>query len=326
MTESALNTPAEHAPHGDRRLILIAIGGVLLLIGSAAAVAGPVEMYCFTLFSEGGRFHYEGFGFGSFMFGNIACQIVGYYLVALVCVPLGYGHVRLRRWARPLALALLWFWIIMGIPLSLAFLFALLTAKPLSIIAALVVVGMVGLAYPALPVLLIRFYRSTEVRRTFEERDPEGQGIKQLPVPILVLTILFGFYLVVLHILILFNGVFPLVGNWVNALRGIALIDIAVLCLIGLIWGVLARQKWAWWGSLLYFAFMTVSWTVTLATSTWSDILKALEFPPTETEMMRGLPVEGVHFAVLVGVPLLLTMGAIVRARGYFDAERRMSN
>ena len=39
-------------------------------------------MYCFYLFSEGGRFHYEGFGFGSFMFGNIASQIVGYYLIA----------------------------------------------------------------------------------------------------------------------------------------------------------------------------------------------------------------------------------------------------
>ena len=45
----------------DRSLILVFIGVVLLLLGLAAAFLGPVEMYCFYLFSEGGRFHYEGF-------------------------------------------------------------------------------------------------------------------------------------------------------------------------------------------------------------------------------------------------------------------------
>ena len=74
----------------DRRPILVIIGVLLLLVGLGAAFLGPVEMYCFYLFSEGGRFHYDGFGFGSFMFGNIAWQIVGYYLIALVAVPLGY--------------------------------------------------------------------------------------------------------------------------------------------------------------------------------------------------------------------------------------------
>ena len=134
------------------------------MIGIGAALLGPLEMYCFTLFSEGGRFHYEGFGFGSFMFANIAAQIVGYYLIALVFIPLGYGHLRLRRWARPLALALLWFWTVMGVPLCLAFLFALLSAKPLSPLLSLVVITFTCSAYPAIPGLMIRFYRSKDVK------------------------------------------------------------------------------------------------------------------------------------------------------------------
>ena len=97
--------------HKDRSLILALIGAPLLLIGTAAALLGPAEMYCFYLFSDGGRFHYGGFGFGSFMFGNIAAQIVGYYLIAIVLIPLGYGHLRARRWTRPLSLALLWSWL-----------------------------------------------------------------------------------------------------------------------------------------------------------------------------------------------------------------------
>jgi hypothetical protein len=94
----------------DRSLILTIIGGLLLLVGVAAGLLGPAEMYCFYLFSEGGPFHYEGFGFGSFMFGNIACQIIGYYVIAAVLIPLGYGHLRGRRWTGPLSSALLWAW------------------------------------------------------------------------------------------------------------------------------------------------------------------------------------------------------------------------
>ncbi|MGD2177825.1 MAG: hypothetical protein PVG71_08385 [Anaerolineae bacterium] len=311
--------------HRDRTLILVLIGGLLMLVGGLAAVAGPVEMYCFTLFSEGGRFHYEGFGFGSFMFGNIACQIIGYYLIAMVLIPLGYGHVRLRRWVRPVALALLWSWTVVGMPLSLAFLFALLSAKPLSPVLALVVVSLVAVAYAAIPGVMIRFYGSTDVRMTFEDREAESCWIERLPIPVLVLGMLFAFYVVLLHVLILFNGVFPLFGHWANGLSGIALIDVAILCLVGLIWGVLGQRKWAWWGSLLYFGLMTVSLTVTLAISRWSDILTALGFPPFELEILRRVPLQGFHFAILAGVPLLLTMGAILRARQCFEAEYRAS-
>ena len=90
-------------------LIIKVVGILMLLTGVFAAVVGLVEIYCFYLFSEGGRFHYEGFGVGAFMFANIASQIVGYYLIAAVGISLGYGHLVGRRWARALALTLLWF-------------------------------------------------------------------------------------------------------------------------------------------------------------------------------------------------------------------------
>jgi hypothetical protein len=78
-----------------------------VLAGACAALIGPVELYTFYLFTAGGRFHYEGFGFGSLMFGNIAIQTAGYYLIALVCIPLGYGHLRSHDWSRKIALALI---------------------------------------------------------------------------------------------------------------------------------------------------------------------------------------------------------------------------
>jgi hypothetical protein len=320
------NKQAKRQPQGDRAVAVAIIGALLLLVGGVAAVTGPLEMYCFELFSEGGRFHYEGFGFGSFMFANIASQIVGYYLIALVFIPLGYGHLRLRRWARRLALALLWFWTVMGVPLCIAFLFALLSAKPLSPILSIAVIALTCVAYPAIPALMIRFYRSSAVQATFEKGEPGPAWIERLPVPLIVEGLLLAFYVVVLHVLILLNGAFPLFGRWVTGLPGIAIIDLVCLALVILIWGVLKQREWAWWGSLLSFTTLTVSWLFTLATSTWQDVLDALDFPAFEREFMQRVPVQGYHLAILAAAPLLLTLVAILRAKGSICAERPRSD
>ena len=321
MEATTPDTQAKRRPQGDRTVALAIVGAVLLLVGGVAAVAGPLEIYCFDLFSEGGRFHYEGFGFGSFMFANIASQIAGYYLIALVFIPLGYGHLRLRRWARPLALALLWFWTVMGVPLCIAFLFALLSAKPLSPILSMAVIALTCVAYPAIPAVMIRFYRSKAVRATFEKGEPAPHWIESLPVPVIVEGLLLAFYVVVLHALILLNGAFPLFGRWVTGLPGIAIIDIVCLALVLLIWGILKQQKWGWWGSLLSFATLTVSWLFTLFTSTWQDVLDALDFPAFERELMERVPLQGYHLAILAAAPLLLTLVAILRAKGSICTE-----
>jgi hypothetical protein len=305
--------------------ILNAFGVLLLLVGIAALAFGPAEMYCFYLFSDGGPFHYEGFGFGSFMFGNLATQIIGYYVVAILLIPLGYGHLRLRRWARNLALTLLYAWLVLGVPLIIVFLFILVTAKDLSPIAALAAVFLLGLSYLILPGLLIRYYQSRHVRLTFEGRDPEPHWIEQRPLPVLVLCFLLLFYIVVLHILIFFRGIFPFFGEFLFELEGILAIDFSILCLVWLLWGLARQRVWAWWGALAFFSLLTFSSILTFAKSSYSDILSKLSFPPTEMEALDGLPFQGVHFAVLVGVPLLLTLGAIVLSRRHFGGRLQVA-
>jgi hypothetical protein len=93
----------------DRTAVLLTriIGAVLLLIGGASALLAPAETHVFHMFGEGGQFHYEGFGFGSLMFANIVIQIAGYYVIAALCIPLGYAHLKLRSWTRPAMTTLL---------------------------------------------------------------------------------------------------------------------------------------------------------------------------------------------------------------------------
>jgi len=309
------------AVYRDRRPILAVIGGLLLLIGIAAALLGPVEMYCFYLFSEGGRFHYEGFGFGSFMFGNIASQIVGYYLIAIVLIPLGYGHLKVRRWARTLALTLVGFWLVVGVPLTVVFSFVAVTTKELSLAVVLIMLVVLALSYLVVPGLPIWFYRSRNVRLTFEAQDPKTCWIERFPIPVLVLCSLYLFYVVVLHILIFFNGIFPLFGVLLVDLQGILLLDILIACLACLIWGTFRLRTWAWWGSLLYFGLLTSSSILTLCRCSLSDILSKMKFAPTEMEALQGLPFQGWLMAAFIGIPLLLTLGLIILSKRYFTTE-----
>ena len=140
--------------------------------------------------------------------------------------------------------------------------------------------------------------------------------------PVLVLGTLHLFYAVVLHFPIFFNGAFPLFGVFLSGLRGILFLDISIVCLLFLSWGVMGLRIWAWWGSLAYWVLMTSSMISTFATFSYLDILAVARFPPAEMEILDGLPLEGLHFAALAGIPLLATLGVVLLARPHFHRTK----
>lgn len=71
-------------------------GVVLLLAGLASLFIASVEIQTYSQFEDGGRFAYV--GSGSLMFAFITVQVLGYYFIALICLPLGCSHLRLQRW------------------------------------------------------------------------------------------------------------------------------------------------------------------------------------------------------------------------------------
>ena len=305
----------------DRRIILRGFGILFLLVGFTGAVFGPLEMYAFYLFSEGGRFHYPGFGFGSFMFGLIAVQIMGYYVIALICIPLGYGHWRLRRWIQRVSLTLLWSWLILGIPLLIAFVVMLIASKDSAGVLDYLVVPLIPIAYLVVPGLLIWFYRSESVRMTLETRDPNQNWIDQQPIPILVLCFLYFVYLLALHGLTFFNGILPFFHVFLVDLAGFGLITISVIWLAILIWGTIRREIWAWWGALLTFGLLTFSSILALSRYSWADLLNLMKFTETEVEALGGIPFQGFHLIPIVGIPLFLTLVVILYSRSYFGVR-----
>ena len=194
----------------------------------------------------------------------------------------------------------------------------MVTSKGLSLLTGSITIVALALSYAVVPGLLFRFYRSRDVRLTFEARDPDPSWVERVPLPVLVVCSVFVLTIVVLHILILFNGVFPLLHVLVFDIQGIILIDVSILILVALTWGALRLRRWAWWGSLLYWGFLSFSTIAALSGSSLADILSRMKFAPLEMEAMGGVPLHGVHLAMLVGIPLLVTLGLIVYSRRYF--------
>jgi hypothetical protein len=121
-----------------------------------------------------------------------------------------------------------------------------------------------------------------------------------------------------LHIPILFNGLFPLFGSFQYSLNGIYFLDLSIVLLIGLTWGVFKLRYWAWWGATAYVCTMTASAVISLLSVDPHEIIARMKFTRLELKALQGVPVEGFHLALMVSLPALLTLVLLLRSRRHF--------
>jgi hypothetical protein len=310
-----MQTTMERTAHRDRGLILRALGGVMLLAGLGAALIGPVELYVYYAFSEGGKFYYEGFGFGSFMFAYIAVQVVGYYAIAAILIPLGMGHLRLRRWARSLMLTLLWMWLVAGLPLTATALLILFVSKEPALPVIVTSLVVIPLIYPIAPLLLMRFYQSEAVRRTFEAADPRPDPLGDTPPPVRGACGLLILGIVALHGGFLLRGVFPFFGRLLSGMDGVLALDLVIVALGILTWGLARQKRWGWWGSMALFAALTASTAVTFSRLTLRDALIAAQLPPYEMALFENVPLLAGRWGLLAAAPFAAMLAMLLLAR-----------
>lgn len=383
MVES--NTRPEHR---ERSRVLLVIGAVLLLLGITAAV-----------FSVSLLLHYlrvEGRPPGPSAFGYLEwCMITGCCLFAAILTPLGYGHLRTRRWARTFSITIMHVWLVLGAFLTLLLVFMQLFPLPVMVLAIVVVsffafdlfigpassgsratvilfippvillaflavaylipakapartllllpasgpAGMLltdvfrlvapfsyilgalmALAWPVVPWLLMRFYESRNVVQMFEMKDPRTYWTDRVPVPILVLSSLYLFYVYVISVPfpMMLNGVFPVFGVLLSGLRGRIVLGASTLPFAALAWGTLRRRMWAWWAALVCVGALLVSSTLTFPRLSYSEILETMNLPLAEVQTLQRLRFEGKHFAAFVGAPLLIIVVKIILSRKHF--------
>jgi len=307
----------------DKSKIIYLLGSLILLIGLSSAFIAPIEIYSYYLFSKGGRFYIEGFGMGSLMFANITIQVIAYYLIAVLFIILGYGHLKLREWARSLSVAVLWAWMVIGAPLVLVLIFMFSVKSPSIILMVIAIL----LVYPIIPLLMIWFYRTKNVLLTFNKiKNNANQNynnlVNKIPIIVKTITVLFIFFIIVFHIHFLFNGFFPLFGKLLSGLNGFILIDIFIFLLCFLIWGLLRLKSWFWYGSIVYLIFLILSTAITLYKQNIKGLLSVMTFAPKEMEIINNITLKDWQISIILGVsviiPLIITMMLLAISKRYF--------
>ena len=301
------------------------VGVFLLIVGLVGAYYAPLEIYVLYLFSEGGRFHYDGFGVGSFWFAALVVMNLGYYLIAAVCLPLAIGHIRLRRWGLTLAQLYAWFWLGAGILLVVNSVLLIPSAFGLDlereiIINRVILVGVSSLiVLVILPLLALWFYKSDKVRSVFETHDPNLYWTERYPLPLLAVLILLLISIIAIHVAMFFQAIFPLFGRILLGRQSVYILAFCILVFIILVYGIARLKIWAWWGSLVYVSLLTISSVMTFSRYRFYDIVQMMNLPAYELEFIdKMLLIHDYRLVGLITIPLLVALVLIIYSKRYF--------
>jgi len=305
-------------------LFLKIIGCALLCAGLVAVYYGPLEIYVFYLFSEGGQFSYDGFRVGSFWFAALATMNSGYYVIAALCLPAGIGHLGLRRWTLPLTRLYLWFWFGAGALLTANGFFLLpsllrLEVERATLLTRLTVGGLAALLLlVALPVCALWFYRRKEVVAAFTAREPHPGWMENYPFPLQALLLLLAIVILVLHLSMFYQAIFPLFGRIQLGRPSAYPIALCVLGAVVLIYGVARLKRWAWWGCLAYFGLLALTSAMTFPRYRFYDIILMMDLPAYEMQFLdKATALHDLQLAGLLVTPLLVALGLAAAARRY---------
>ena len=284
----------------------------MVAVGLSAAVMAPLE---FSLFKDITK---DLVGFGYLGFAAHSGQIFGFYLVALVLIPLGYGHLLLRSWTHKLSLTALWSWLILGIPCMALVMYIFVAYKDPTDFATLVFGAITLFIYPVLPFALVLFYRSSETQAQFHKPTNHLTWIETAPQPVLILGSVVTFYVFAFHSPLFLNGVVPFGCGFLSGLGGYALAATAILGLSFVALGLFNQRRWAWFGGVACFTTMAVDFPLAFLCSSSTGFLRQLGVSDLDESLVE-LQFPSEQIALLLALPTVSALFTLLFNRRYFD-------
>jgi hypothetical protein len=249
-------------------------------------------------------------------------QNLGYYLVAALMIPLGIGHLKLRYWALTLSRLYAWFWLGAGVLVFGHFLWIFPRLIRLEQAQGLqpVQIGIFLLVILVLlPILALIFYYNQGVCEAFEANDSNRYWTERFPFPILALVLIFSIMIIVLHLVIFLQNLFPYFGRISLGRPNVYVIALCVLILGILIYGTVRLSKWAWWGSLVFLSLLATSSVLSFSRYRFYDIILMMNLPDFEMAIVDNVKVlHDLSLAGLVTIPLLIALGLLFYSKRYF--------
>jgi hypothetical protein len=177
------------------------------------------------------------------------------------------------------------------------------------------------LIYIVLPVLLVWFYRSQDVRRTLEYYDPAARWTDRCPIPVLGMSMwsLLGCAGCMMSGVYLMVPVFGTILTGVGAV--VALLAVAATFAISAVLIFRLRIVGCWMNVALT-ALLWASAVITFVRVDVTEFASAIGFPPERAELLRASPmVNPIVFAITGLVMLGFLIGYTIYLRRYMAAS-----
>jgi hypothetical protein len=253
-----------------------------------------------------------------------------YSLLAAWCISMGIGSIKARRWARALLLVTSWLWLVGGI---VGFIYLLLFMPDMFekmgeneqipagaiLIVKYVVMVFMAVFYVIIPAVYVLFYGNKNVKATCEFRDPQVRWTDKCPLPVLALSLMFGFWAASIPFMGFYGWAIPFFGSILSGMRGAA-VGLGVMLLSGYIaWGTYRLNIKALWGAVLFIIGWAVSMSVTFSRVSISDYYEKMNFPEQQLDAIEqySLP-QGNSMVLFCGLWLVGFLGYLLYTRRYF--------
>lgn len=253
-----------------------------------------------------------------------------YALIATWFIWMGIGSILARRWARALLTVSSWLWLICGIGglitlwLILPDMYAQMATsgqlpRAIGQIIMWVTLGFMLVFYVLLPGALALFYGSKNVQATCEARNPSPCWTDACPLPVLGLSLLFGFWACSLLFMGFYGWVIPFFGFLLSGVPGAAVALTTAALLAYAAWGTYRLDVRAWTCSAGLLIAWALSAAATFSRVSLMDFYAKMNFPQQQLELMR--PICDAHaalFTCFFAVWVAALLGYLLYARRYF--------
>ena len=253
-----------------------------------------------------------------------------YVLLAAWFIWMGIGSIKARRWARALLLVTSWLWLICGIS-GLIFMLLLMPdiyekmeeseqmPPGAAIFMKYAMAGFMTVFYVIIPAVLVLFYGSKNVKATCEFRDSKIRWTDKCPLPVLALSLMFGFSAVSMLSMGFYGWTIPFFGFILSGMKGAAVI-LAVMLLLGYVaWGAYRLSIKAWWGAVLLIIGWALSTGITFSRVSILDFYEKMNFPEQQLDIIKQYSISQDYTMVLFcGLSLVGFLGYLLYTRRYF--------
>ena len=252
-----------------------------------------------------------------------------YILLAAWFICMGIGSVKARRWARALVLVSSWLWLISGIS-GLIFMLLLMpdmyekmgeSGQMPEVVARImkyVMMGFMTVFYVIIPAVLVLFYGGKNVKATCEFRDTKVRWTDKCPLPVLALSLIFGFWAASMAFTVFYGCAIPFFGVILTGLSGAGVVLLVTLLAGYAAWGTYRLSINAWWCAVLVITGWALSAVITFSRVSILDFYEKMNFPEQQLETMKQFSISQDYMVLFLVLWAAAFLGYLLYTRRYF--------